>query len=85
MELAGYREQLEDMRADLIEQKNKCISKVGKIEPDNLRTVLLLYYFQNNTLERTAEIIGKSYQWTYELFKSALKEYCKISDGVDTN
>ena len=74
-----YRGRLSRLLVEDIGHKNKCLEKVQQIEPRSLQKLLILYYFQDKTLEQTAELIDKSYQWTYELFKSALEEYAKIS------
>lgn len=79
IKIEEYRNKLSKMLLKSLDHKNKCLNKVEKIEIGTLRTILILYYFQNKTLEQTAEEINKSYQWTYELFSSALDEYCKIS------
>jgi len=74
-----YRAKLSRMVLKSLDYKNRCLNKVEKIETGTLRTILIYYYFQNKTLEQTAEELDHSYQWTYELFKSALDEYAKIS------
>ena len=70
-----YRTRLSKLLLESIDYKNK----ISLIEPASLRKPLILYYFQDKTLEQTSEILGKSYQWTYELYTSALDEYAKIS------
>lgn len=57
-----------------------CLDKIEQMKSRTLREILVYYFFMDNTLEQTAEKIGKSYQWTYELYKSALDEYAKISE-----
>ena len=79
IKIEEYRNKLSKMVLKSLDHKNMCLNKVEKIEIGTLRTILILYYFQDKTLEQTAEEINKSYQWTYELFSSALDEYCKIS------
>jgi len=59
-----------------------CLDKVEQIKSRTLREILVYYFFMDYTLEQTAERIGKSYQWTYELYKSALDEYAKISEKI---
>lgn len=75
-----YKSNLSKYLFKYLEHKNECLNKVQKIEISTLRTILIYYYFQNKTLEQTAEAIGKSYQWTYELFQDALDAYCEISE-----
>lgn len=79
IKLDEYRSRLSKMIQNSLEHKNRCLNKVGKIEQTTLRAILIYYYFQDNTLEQTAEKLKKSYQWTYELYTTALDEYCKIS------
>ena len=74
-----YRARLSKLLLESIDYKNRCLNKISLIEPASLRKLLILYYFQDKTLEQTSEILGKSYQWTYELYTSALDEYAKIS------
>ena len=74
-----YRARLSNLLIENISLKNRCWEKVQKVEPNSLRRILVLYFFQNKTMEQTAEVLDKSYQWTYELYKSALDEYAKIS------
>jgi hypothetical protein len=63
-----------------IDYKERCLDKVEQIKSRTLREILVYYFFMDYTLEETAERIGKSYQWTYELYKSALDEYAKVSE-----
>ena len=74
-----YKANLNKYLLNYLDRKNECLNKVQKIETGTLRTILIYYYFQNKTLEQTAEAINKSYQWTYELFQDALDAYCEIS------
>ena len=72
-----YRSRLSKLLIKSLDYKDKCLAKVNQIEPPSLRSVLIYYYFQDNTLEKTAELLGKSYQWTYTMFTTALDEYAK--------
>lgn len=74
-----YRSRLSNLLIENVSLKNKCWNKVQQVQPESLRRILVLYFFQNKTMEQTAEFLDKSYQWTYELYKSALDEYAKIS------
>ena len=77
-----YKTRLTKLVKEDIEYKNRCLGKVRQVEPRSLGTVLFYYYFMNYTMEKTAEKIGKSYQWTYTMFQSALDEYAKISEKI---
>lgn len=79
IKLEDYRGRLSNLILDDLEFKNRCFDIVTKIEPRSLQKILLYYYFQDKTMEQTAELIGKSYQWTYELYKTALEKYAEIS------
>lgn len=68
---------------ELISIKNNAIRIINLIPAFKLRTVLLKYYVQNKTLEKTAVEMDKSYQWAYELHKRALKEFDKIRDSEE--
>ena len=73
-----YRAKLAKLLLEHISYKNACLNKVSKIHPKSLQKFLIYYYFQDMTLEKMAEKIDKSYQWTYEMYKTALDEYSKI-------
>ena len=80
VKIEEYRARLSRKIIEKMDYKNRCIEKVEKIEPKSLQKVLIYYYFMDYTMEKTAEAIKKSYQWTYTMYQSALDEYCKISD-----
>jgi hypothetical protein len=79
IKIEEYRGRLSNLINDSLDYKAKCLSKVEKIYPASLRKFLILYYFQDKTMEQIAEIIDKTPRWTYELFSTALEEYSKIS------
>ena len=78
IKIEEYRMKLSKVLLRSLDYKNKCLNKVEKISTGTLRTILICYYFQDKTLEETAEHIDKSYRWTYEMFTAALDEYAKI-------
>ena len=80
IQIEEYRLKLSDLFVDELIYRNKCMKKVQQIKTKTLRMVLIYYYFMDNTMEKTAELMHKSYQWTYSMFQSALDEYCKISE-----
>lgn len=79
IKVEDYRGRLSKLLKDSIEYKEKCLNKVRKIEPRSLSTVLFYYYFMDFTMEKTAEKIGKSYQWTYTMYTEALEKYCEVT------
>jgi len=78
IKIEEYRGKLSRMLIKHLDYKNNCLNKVEKIGTGTLRTILILYYFQDKTFEEVAEAMGRSYQWTYEVYKMALDEYAKI-------
>ncbi len=80
IQIEDYRSRLSNLMIDDLVFRNKCMEKVQQISTKTLRLVLIYYYFMDNTMEKTAELMHKSYQWTYSMFQSALDEYCKISE-----
>ena len=79
VKMEEYKGRLSSMVIKSLEYRNMCLSKIEKIESSPLRDILMLYYFQDNTIEKTAEKIGKSPRWTFTMFEAALDEYSKIS------
>ena len=77
MKMEEYRGRLSKMVLKSLDYRNKCLNKIEKIDP-SLRKVLILYYFQNKTLEQTAELLEKSPRYTYTKYLDALDEYAKI-------
>jgi hypothetical protein len=73
-----YKSRLSKLVLDSIDYKVHCLNKVQQIQPMSLRKVLILYYFQNLTMEETAEELDRSERYTYTMYESALDEYCKI-------
>lgn len=73
-----YRAKLTGLLLRHLDYKNKCLNKIEKIQPASLRKILIYYYFQDKTIEQTAEIIDKSVRWTHTMLDTALDEYCKI-------
>lgn len=78
IKIEEYRHKLSGYLLKILDHKNRCLNKVEKIEVGTLRTILIYYYFQDCTLEETAEKIDRSYRWTYDMFTTALDEYAKI-------
>lgn len=82
IKIEEYRGRLSKLLIESLEYKSRCLKKVEQIYPRSLRSVLMFYYFSNNTMEHTAELLQHSYQWTYSMFQTALDEYCKISEKL---
>ena len=73
-----YRSRLSNMLLKHLDYKNKCLNKVSQIQPPSLRKILIYYYFQDKTLEQTAEMIDKSARWTHDMYDMALDKYSEI-------
>jgi len=78
IKIEKYRSKLSALVLKHLDYKNRCLNKVEQIQPKSLQKLLIYYYFQDLTLEQTAEKIDRSYQWTYTMFITALEEYAKI-------
>ena len=79
VQIEKYRDRLTNSILNGMEYRTRCLAKVEQIQPPSLRKVLIYYYFQNNTMERTAELLDRSYRWTYEIYLTALDKYAEIS------
>ena len=79
IKIEEYKSRLSVMMLKHLDYKNRCLNKISRIEPKSLQKFLILYYYQDKTVEEISEIIDKTPRWTYELFCSALDEYAKIS------
>ena len=78
VKLEEYKGRLSELIIDSLDYRNRCLDKVEKIQPRSLQKILIYYYFQNFTLEKTAEVLDKSVRWTYEMYKTALEKYSEI-------
>ena len=78
VKLEEYKGRLSKLLIDSLDYKNRCLNKVEQIQPRSLQKILLYYYFQDYTLEKTAEILDRSVRWTYEMYKTALEKYSEI-------
>ena len=78
IKIEQYRSKLSVMMLKHLDYKNHCLNKVEQIQPKSLQKILIYYYFQDKTLEQTAEIIDRSYQWTYTMYQTALDKYSEI-------
>lgn len=79
IKIEEYKGRLSNLLIHDLQHRNRCMDKVQQIGSRTLRMILIYYYFMDNTMEKTAELMDKSYRWTYDLFLSALDEYAKIS------
>lgn len=61
-----------------VDLKNEAREIIDQIRPLNYQCVLIKYYFQNKTFEKTAVEMNMSYQWICELHNRALQEFDKI-------
>lgn len=66
---------------DLMKMKRRAARIIRRIMPVKYQNVLLLYYFQNLTLEETAAKIGKSYQTICAWHGAALQRFQQVMDA----
>lgn len=78
IKIEQYRSKLSTMMLKHLDYKNRCLNKVEQIEPKSLQKILIYYYFQDKTLEQTAEMIDRSVRWTHDMFDMALDKYSEI-------
>lgn len=78
VKIEQYRHKLSSLMLKHLDYKNQCLNKVEQIQPKSLQKILIYYYFQDKTLEETAELIDRSVRWTHTMFDTALDEYCKF-------
>lgn len=64
----------------LMQMKREAVRILRKVMPVKYQNLLLLYYFQNLTLEETAVRIGKSYQTICAWHGAALQKFQQIMD-----
>ncbi len=76
-ELAEYSSKIKEMQKELNATKNKAMDIIKQIQPIEYQIILIKYYIQNKTIERTAEEMRTSYRWAAELKKRAVKEFAK--------
>lgn len=73
-ELAELKEQLKDYIQELTKKKIKTLDTIKKMSMRKQR-LMILYYLQSNTIEKTAEEMGKSYTWTWTELQEAVNEF----------
>lgn len=76
-ELVELKEQLTEYIKELTIKKTQTLSIIRKME-SRRQQLIILYFMRNNTLEKTAEEIGKSYTWTWTEMQEAIDEFEKI-------
>ena len=72
-----FRSRLTNLMNESLDAKNKCIGKLENVESNTLRSILRYYFFMDFTLEKTAEMIDRSYKLTYVMYQSAIEEYAE--------
>lgn len=78
LKIEEYRSRLSKMLLKSLDYRNACLNKIEQIEPASLQKILVLYYFQDKTIEQTAEAINHSVRWTYDMYTTALDKYAEI-------
>lgn len=74
-----------EQRAEFMEVRQKMRDAIG-ILPDKEKKLVMMYYFQNKTLEEIGERMGLSKSWTSRLHARALALLFKrIKNGTETD
>lgn len=76
-EMAEYSSKIKDMQKELNAYKNRAMDIIRQIQPIKYQVILIKYYIQNKTIERSAEEMQTSSRWAAELKKRAVKEFAK--------
>lgn len=76
-ELTELKEQLKEYIKELSKKKAKTLDIIRTMSLRKQR-IMILYYLQNHTIEKTAEEMGKSYTWTWTELQDAVDEFEKI-------
>ncbi len=76
-ELTELKDQLTAYVKELSCKKEKTLSII-KTMSTRRQSVIITYFMQNNTIEKTAEKMNKSYTWTWNEIQAAVLEFDKL-------
>lgn len=76
-ELTELKEQFTAYVKELSGKKVKALSIIKTMRTRRQR-VIITYFMQNNTIEKTAEKMNKSYTWTWNEIQAAVLEFDKL-------
>lgn len=80
-EIADLINDLKEYKRDLADKKRLALTVIRKLQPRR-QSILMLYYIQGKTLEKTAEEMGKSYTWLWEEMQEAVTDFSKIFEEI---
>ncbi len=92
VQTSGAKDLMAEKIPEIVELQNQLKAYVKELEGKKLLTLrllkqmkdrrhsqlLMLYYMQNKTLEKTAEAMDKSYTWTWEEMQEAIQEFERL-------
>lgn len=92
VQTSGAKDLMSEKIPEIVELQNQLKTYVKELEGKKLLTLrllkqmkdrrhsqlLMLYYMQNKTLEKTAEAMDKSYTWTWEEMQEAIQEFERL-------
>lgn len=92
VQTSGAKDLMSEKIPEIVELQNQLKAYVKELEGKKLLTLrllkqmkdrrhsqlLMLYYMQNKTLEKTAEAMDKSYTWTWEEMQEAIQEFERL-------
>lgn len=83
-EIADLINDLKEYKRELADKKRLALTVIRKLQPRR-QSILMLYYIQGKTLEKTAEEMGKSYTWLWDEMKEAVTDFSKIFEEIQKN
>ena len=83
-EIADLINDLKEYKRELADKKRLALTVFRKLQPRR-QSILMLYYIQGKTLEKTAEEMGKSYTWLWDEMQEAVTDFSKIFEEIQKN
>nr|DAH32519.1 MAG TPA: Protein of unknown function (DUF1492) [Caudoviricetes sp.] len=83
-EIADLINDLKEYKRELADKKRLALTVIRKLQPRR-QSILMLYYIQGKTLEKTAEEMGKSYTWLWDEMQEAVTDFSKIFEEIQKN
>lgn len=80
-EIADLINDLKEYKRELADKKRLALTVIRKLQPRR-QSILMLYYIQGKTLEKTAEEMGKSYTWLWDEMQEAVTDFSKIFEEI---
>ena len=83
-EIADLINDLKEYKRELADKKRLALTVIRKLQPRR-QSIMMLYYIQGKTLEKTAEEMGKSYTWLWDEMQEAVTDFSKIFEEIQKN